>query len=247
MARDIPREAPIGCCRLDWDSTFFGRTIARIEPRALLQDGATVDAWCRRVHVNCAYMLADADDQAAIDAAQAFEFRLIDVRVTLETGLPAVPAAATPVGEVRVRPAAPSDLDALKRIARVSHRNTRFYVDDRFDRARCDELYEVWITKSCGGWADAVVVADIAGTAAGYLTCHRRPDGGEIGLVGVDPDRRGAGAGAAMTADALRWFASQGISRVSVVTQGRNTAGLRMYQKAGFAVRSIQLWYHKWW
>jgi ribosomal protein S18 acetylase RimI-like enzyme len=32
----------------------------------------------------------------------------------------------------------------------------------------------------------------------------------------------------------------------TVVTQGRNIASQRLYQKHGFVTQSIQLWYHRW-
>ena len=235
--------APAGCRILEWDTQFFGVTIARIDPSALVNDSGAVTAW-GQTHVDCAYLTADAADQPALDAAGAHGFRLIDLRVTLELSLagrelPPVPAA--------IRQAAASDLPYLKQIARLSHRDSRFYVDERFDRARCDELYDIWITKSVGGWADQVVVAEVDGTTAGYVTCHRRADHGEIGLVGVSGAHRGGGLGMAMTTAALHWFNDCGLSRVSVVTQGRNAAGLRLYQRVGFAVRTIEATFHRWW
>jgi hypothetical protein len=30
------------------------------------------------------------------------------------------------------------------------------------------------------------------------------------------------------------------------VTQGRNLAAQRLYQRTGFLIRDLQLWYHKW-
>jgi hypothetical protein len=30
------------------------------------------------------------------------------------------------------------------------------------------------------------------------------------------------------------------------VTQGKNIAAQRLYQKNGFLIRDLQLWYHKW-
>lgn len=235
--------APPGCRILDWDTQFFGVTIARIDPTALVNDSGAVTAWCE-THVDCAYLSADVADQPALDAAGTHRFRLMDLRVTLELSLagrelPSVPAA--------IRQAMPSDLPALTRIARVSHRDSRFYVDGRFDRARCDALYDVWITKSVGGWADYVVVAEVDGTAAGYVTCHRRAGHGEIGLVGVAADQRGSGLGMAMTTAALRWFSDGRLTRVSVATQARNAAALGLYQRAGFAVRTLELTFHRWW
>ena len=59
-------------------------------------------------------------------------------------------------------------------------------------------------------------------------------------VVAAAPARRWSASG-------RRWFADHGVGRVSVVTQARNAAGLRLYQRAGMTVQSIQLWFHKWW
>jgi ribosomal protein S18 acetylase RimI-like enzyme len=145
-----------------------------------------------------------------------------------------------------VRVAGPGDAETLKAIALVSHRDTRFHIDGRFDQDRCDQLYGLWIAKSCEGWADRVFVAQQGTAAMGYVTCHLRNGEGQVGLVGVDQAHRGSGSGGAMIAAALGWFRDQQVDRVSVVTQGRNTRGLKFYQRAGFSVTTIQLWYHKW-
>ena len=69
---------------------------------------------------------------------------------------------------------------------------------------------------------------------------------GQIGLVGVHPDARGNGVGAALVNAGLRWFGSVGARDVAVVTQGQNVTAQRLYQRCGFATSRIELWYHKW-
>ncbi len=229
---------------LEFDSDFFGIRIARADAVALVRHGgAELSAWCTRERVACVYLLADATDQAAIVAAETGGFRLVDLRVTL----------ASPVGTTttlrqgsEIRPAEAGDVTALKRIARDGHHDTRFYVDGRFDRQRCDELYELWIDKSCHGWADQVFVAECDGLPVGYLTCHLRDGHGQIGLVGVDAGSRGRGYGLRMLETARCWFGAQGAGRMSVVTQGRNAGGLRLYQRAGMTVSGFEFWFHKW-
>ena len=44
----------------------------------------------------------------------------------------------------------------------------------------------------------------------------------------------------------MSWFAAHGVERVSVVTQGANLAGLRLYQSRGFLTSCVQLWHHFW-
>jgi dTDP-4-amino-4,6-dideoxy-D-galactose acyltransferase len=242
-------EAVIGCRLLEWDSSFFGLRIARAEPSVFRAGSEPLfDAWCSLNQIECVYLLADVADQSTITSAESAGFRLVDIRLTLETTLSqAAPAAAVGPAHGTVRAACPDDLKVLKAIARQSHRETRFYADGHFDPRRCDDMYETWIQRSCGGWAERVVVAEVDGVPAGYVTCHvRGPEEGQIGLVAVKPGSRGLGLGSVMIDEALRWFVSQHMTRVSVITQARNANAGRFYQRAGFSVTSIQLWYHKW-
>jgi GNAT superfamily N-acetyltransferase len=247
----VMSETPPGIetlCRLvDWDSDFFDRRIARIEPAVLVRTGLpAAREWCTREHIDCAYLLADVGDQAVHDLAQEEGFRLVDVRLTLESVVP-LPVTRVPAERLVIRAAGPGDMGVLKSIARESHRDTRFYADGNFDRTRCDDLYELWIARSCAGWADTVLVAETDGVVAGYLTCHLMDRVGQIGLMAVAAPLRRRGAGLALIAAAGEWFAQHGAECMSVVTQGRNVAALSLYQTSGMTVRKIQLWFHKWW
>jgi dTDP-4-amino-4,6-dideoxy-D-galactose acyltransferase len=132
-------------------------------------------------------------------------------------------------------------------MARSNHTDTRFYQDPNFPTEKCNTLYETWIEKSCQGYAEAVLVAQRDEQPVGYISCHRTdPTSGQIGLVGVHPNARKMGIGKLLVEASLQWFYSQGIRHVEVVTQGRNIPAARLYQKEGFLIRSLQLWYHRW-
>jgi len=232
------------CERLDWDSRFFGISIARALPTRV--DAATCDAilaWCRAQHIDCLYFLADnePDVKAVLERAG---FVGVDHRVTLERAVASGTAPTIPAG---VRCARPDDVPALRDIAAVSHRDSRFYADVRFDRSRCDELYRTWIERSCAGWADCVVVVEHDDTPAGYLTLHlRTPGTAAIGLLAVSPACQRQGAGSRLVDGALAWLQHRSITRVSVVTQRRNERSLAFYQRAGFRISSAASWYHHW-
>lgn len=234
------------CEFLPWDSDFFGKRIARVTTDRLTPDaGRAVSAWADANRIDCVYFLADPADPATLRVAAREGFDLVDVRVTLESQptVPGAPVTSAPL----VRPAIAADVDALKRIARDSHRDSRFYADGRFDPARCDELFAVWIEKSCTGFADVVFVAEVDGRPAGYITGRSAGErDGEIGLVAVAKTAQGCGCGRGLAAAVRSWFADRGAARVRVVTQGRNSAALAFYQRNGFQVASIALWYHRW-
>lgn len=200
-----------------------------------------VDAWADTKGIACLYFLA-GPDAATGHVAEAGGFRLMDLRAELRR-----PAGGDDtIGDLRA--ARPEDSDALRAIARSSHGVTRFYADPGFPDERCDDLYDTWIARSLEGWADGVLVAEADGRPAGYVSCHL--DGaaraGSIGLIAVDADARRGGMGVALSRAAVAWCRERGAEEMSVVTQGRNAAALRTFQRAGFLVDSIGLWFHKW-
>jgi dTDP-4-amino-4,6-dideoxy-D-galactose acyltransferase len=241
------------CEYLDWDSEFFGRRIARVVgPRLTEKLIADIDSWCSLQSIECLYFLADSTDQRTARLAQETGFRFVDVRVTLDVRSikacgPGDNAAGDSATHTMMRKAGEADIDALKVLARRSHRNTRFYYDGNFPVGRCDELYETWIEKSCRGWAKNVLVATNHEEIEGYISCHVTGAGsGQVGLVGVSEKAQGRGVGRALLANAIRWFCEEGVEVVSVVTQGRNVRAQRLYQRCGFTTRSVELWFHRW-
>jgi ribosomal protein S18 acetylase RimI-like enzyme len=168
---------------------------------------------------------------------------LVDIRVTF-----ARPVPAGVVPEAEVRPARPEDLAPLSPLCRTGFREGRFHADGRFDPGVCDAFYDTWLKNSLNGFADAVWVMEHSGAAAGFITCHADRDAGRgsIGLVGVAESARGRGYGHRLVRQALAWASGQGLSTLSVVTQGRNVAAQRLYQRETFLTESVGLWYHKW-
>jgi RimJ/RimL family protein N-acetyltransferase len=235
------------CRQLEWDTEFFGVRIGRVEITRLTADLVSeVLDWARRHQLQCLYFLCDPDHDESVGIAEANGFHLVDIRMVLAKGLEGmIPHQSKPL--VQIRPFHSEDLPGLQQIASSIYGYTRFYYDKHFDRQRVSEMYREWITKSCYGYADAVLVARNEEIVAGYITCHLdSPQRGRIGLVGVDENMRGVGVGIALVHSALEYFSRRGVSRVEVATQGRNFSAQRLYQRAGFQTQSLHLWYHKW-
>lgn len=228
---------------LPWDTDFFGVRIARLNGSRLSPELASAARqWCEENAVDCLYFLADPEYETTREASLN-GFHLVDIRVTLDLQIATAIQGSLKPGPYRH--CQPDDVDALKHIARSSY-HTRFHADPCFPDEQCDELYALWIERSCGDYADAVLVVPQNEQPAGFITCKVTRDGGQIGLVGVSSAMRGQGIGDRLIALAIDWFDRQGLTTASVVTQGNNIPAQRLYQKAGFQTRSMQLWYHRW-
>ncbi|MBN1977011.1 MAG: GNAT family N-acetyltransferase [Anaerolineae bacterium] len=239
------------CDFLPWDTEFFGQRIGRVVGMNL-NPGRVVAIlrWCEDNGIACLYFLADSADAQTVRLAEKHSFQLVDVRVTFEQRLSQRSGNALSVDAdgITVRAALPADVQLLQALAKDSYRDSRYYFDPCFSRERCDELYQTWIRRSCEGYADSVWVAELDGGPVGYVTCHLSKDcaEGQIGLIGVGREVSGQGIGTRLMQTALAWFADKGVSTAVVVTQGRNIAAQRLYQRCGFVTRELQLWYHKW-
>jgi len=239
------------CQFLRWDTEFFGYRIARVIGHKInLQQLKAILKWCENHKIECLYFLADPDDAETVMLAEDYGFRLVDIRVTLECNLKYRQAALiNDLAEtVHMRSSRPSDIPTLRAIARTVYSDSRFYFDPCFPKEACDALYETWIQRSCEGYADIVFVAEENRQLVGYISCHLLRDTaeGQIGLLGVDDQARNHGIGKLLVNHSLKWFAEHSVEKVIVVTQGRNVAAQRLYQRCGFLTQSVQLWYHKW-
>jgi dTDP-4-amino-4,6-dideoxy-D-galactose acyltransferase len=237
-------DADCPCDYLPWDSDFFGCRIGRVRSGGFSPNAiGRIIEWCREERIECLYLLSASDNPLTVAVAEKHGFYLVDVRLTFDQTL--APLRDGFVGNVR--PARISDIAALRQTARQSFRSSRFYFDPGFDTSRCDELYAVWIEQSVKGYADFVLVAELDGQPAGFVTCHLKPgEIGDIGLIAVDAAWQGRGLGQQLVTSALRAFSERGPRIVTVVTQGRNIRSQRLYQKCGFVIRRVDLWYHKW-
>jgi len=231
---------------LPWDSEFFDCRIARAQSNRLTAPGMdSLLAWCGSEQIECLYLLADAADVPTIRLAERHRFALMDIRMTLSIPLEdRIPLPTPPSNAIRA--AVEADLPILKRIARESHRDTRFHADPRFGAQAAERLYETWIENSLHGFAQHVLVATHDGNVAGYTTCHLNGTEGVLGLVGVGSEARGHGLGTLLVQSALNWLAQHGATQAKVTTHGHNTGAQRLYQRAGFESHSVQLWYHRW-
>jgi dTDP-4-amino-4,6-dideoxy-D-galactose acyltransferase len=235
------------CQLLPWDSNFFGFRIARVNSTQLSkQKIEKILEWCQQNQIECLYFLADSDHPRTVYLAENHGFRFVDIRMTLQAIIPEPKPTGVP--SAIIRNYYPSDLPDLVNIARSSFRRSRFYADPRFSPEACDLLYETWVKKECNTNPEGVFVAEKDNQIIGFITCQlsRERYMGSIGLIGVAGPSRGLGIGQSLIEHAVQWAHDHGTKQIEVITQGRNTQALRLYERVGFLTQHVQVWYHKW-
>jgi ribosomal protein S18 acetylase RimI-like enzyme len=161
----------------------------------------------------------------------------MDIRMTLTRDLSKrIPLACT---NITMRYGQPTDAPTLREL--TTYHDSRFYYDLHL-RPKCDEMFRIWVERSCAGYADQVFIGEMDGQVAGYITIKKN----EIILVGSTDQYQHRGTTGELLMHVLHYLNEQGYAQATVVTQGRNVAALRLYQNYGFLTHKVQLWWH-WW
>ena len=243
---------------LPWDTNHFGYRIGRARIQRLdAESYQQLRADCAQAEIDCLYFLADAADQASILELQRHGFIFVDIRCTLEWKVPVSPSAQhvkrshaqRNSEEAVIRFASVDDGESLAAIASGGFTATRFFADPILSNEKAAAMYQIWLGKSLSAeYAEQVIVAEVKRNSVGFVTGHLDKESreGKIGLVALARSARGRGLARLLVNHALNWFRDQEMNRVSVVTQGRNIAAQRAYQRCGFLTRSTELWFHKW-
>ncbi len=231
---------------LEWDSDFFGRRIGRVTINHLGEaETSEVLAWAERENMDCLYYLASGLDKDAAGAAESAGFHLVDLRVTFIKDLLKPERSFIP--ELHIRRAVEGDLETLKTMARDAFQLSRFHVDRHFDQQKADEMYAIWIENDLRLKGHDVWVIDVEGQLAAYTSVSVTGQAkAQIGLAGTQPAWRGKGLSLELQRFICHELRDEGIEEIEIVTQGRNIPAQNLYQKAGYYIRSVDLWYHKW-
>jgi len=241
MHTSAPTAEP--CVLREWDSDFFGLRIGQVNelPRTPAQIAA-IDDWAHAHQLRGLYLFVEATDETPARLAEGAGFTKVEERLTylLETSGANERVDASPR---QARVAVAEDLPGLKALARISHRNTRFYTDTHFNPGRSDAMYERWIERNCQDPDVAVWVAGPEGDPLGYYSMY--PDG-VGGLMAIRADHQRQGWGNALLLAALGWLERRGVETSRQRTQSTNAGARGMFLKLGGRLAHTERVFHKW-
>jgi dTDP-4-amino-4,6-dideoxy-D-galactose acyltransferase len=230
--------------KMDWETALLGRKIGRVEGVEAIRDvreGAEAIQRVERQAKRADFCLISArvplDAVDAVWALQATGFHTVDTGVTFEydLGKEGHPFAFHPAREVTIRSVTDDDVQILEASVEGLFRHSYYYVSPLFSRDEADLLHRTWITNCVRhGRADRVLIAELAGEVAGFITCRRLPDAsGVIDLVGVRPTSSSRGIGKTLVRASQDCFRELGVAVIRVRTQITNLAAVNMYSSTG--------------
>lgn len=231
---------------LDWDSEFFGYSIASVtagEMNAEILEGITGEL--RSKGIKLAYVFVSPDDKISNDLLESRGVFLADEKVTfsrLSMGENELPDSSNIVPYNSV-----SYSEKLVSLTLQSGIYSRFKVDPLFRNNEFERLYTEWIRKSVSRQiAEEVLVYKEQDEIYGFITLAIHDSVGSIGLIAVDETQRGKAIGKKLIGAAMNFFHEKEMVNVDVVTQKANYVACRFYESCGFRIKSIVNIYHLW-
>lgn len=237
---------------LAWDIAFFGSRMGVLElpPMPEGPDPAS-QANLLEVDIRVALTQAQAqgyehlivrvsaDDLPAVWAVEQAGLRLVDIGLDSTFTFATRPQPGWPT--IGVRPGRSEDLPTMRELAADAFRLSRFSADPFFSDEQVREFHREWVKNLYEGLAQAVLVCELDGSVAGFVTCALSGDEGRIPLIATRAGYRRRGVGKGLISAALRWFAEAGARVAHVKTQSVNYPALALYHRAGFAISKAEL------
>jgi len=223
---------------LEWDSRFFGFSIAHLPTPAI--ESYDPKLLCSLAHKEGVALVQACVSSSRFDLISILEsdgFRFVEIKVSLHR--------SPSIGCTSVRLAKEADLPALKNLAKTSFRIGRFFVPP-FDPMNAGRFYSEWVGKAVAGtFDDFCLVSETGGEPSGFITLKYGTVSAQIGLLAVDSKFHHCGVGTNLLKTAESLSKSKGYDDITVVTQGHNYPALKFYQSAGYCVQSTEIWLYK--
>ena len=233
---------------LEWDSKFWGFNVCLLSSRHLSQSILyRINNFISKNQIRLVEYLCDCHDKRSVSLAEKNGFQFKDIRLTYENKLSDYQKKSDYI-DLKFSLATEDHIPTLRIISKDIYKDSRYYFDANFEKNKVIEFYLLWIEKDIKGkFYDECFILEIDNEIVGFCTVKYQNDElAYIGLVGVSTNHSGKGIGSKLMSCFIDEMFSRGIKKVRVVTQGRNYAAQRLYQKVGFVSHSTELWYHKW-
>lgn len=232
---------------LDWDSSFFGYKVAKLNINT--EDYKSIERCLKDViqlGAKLVYCQAENGSKVAANLASKYNGHLVDIKTTYRYTLNSEQKRYKNESFIKYKSDPLSD-DILLKLAVQCGIYSRFFVDPRIKVEKAKDLYQTWIRKSISKeLADDILIYNFEKRIIGLISVYLKGDIGNIGLLGVDENFRGKGIGKNLVDWAISYFSSKNAKFIDVVTQGKNLSACKLYEKCGFKLEQQFDFYHFW-
>ncbi len=232
---------------LNWDTSFWGFPVALITSRRLTKNiSYRINLFLKINSIKLVQYLCDCHDRNSVDIVEKNKYQFKDIRLTFEKTLKK-PNNTNKLHK-GFRRAFIEETQYIQNMAQSLYLDSRYYFDENFDRTKVQEFYMEWIFKAIQQtYDDDCFVICKDDQPVGYCTLKSLSEKeAAIGLFGIHTEFSGQGLGKILINNVIKYLENKNYARIIVVTQGRNYAAQRLYQKVGFRTSTTELWYHKW-
>ncbi|MBN1930148.1 MAG: GNAT family N-acetyltransferase [Desulfobacterales bacterium] len=230
---------------LEWDSSFFGLKIARVDSLSIFHKQHALELErLKKKGIDLVYFITNKDLNIPYEFLEAFNGILVDQKVTFaKEDLLSKPTNDFHI-ELNNQKLVSSNLLDL---ALLSGKHSRFKIDDNFPPNSFKRLYKEWIQKSLtGDLADFVLTYRCNDRILALATLKINANIGHVGLLAVSQDMQGKGIGRMLLQELESICAAHKVESLKIATQFANKKACRFYLINNYKILSEELVYHFW-
>ena len=230
---------------LDWDSYFFGFSVAKILSKEL-----DINALVKILHelkekkVKLVYWSSENTNKISKESIKSIGGLLTGKKVTLVKDLTTNSDISEKISRKIVKYSSiKPNTDLLKLIVQGGI-YSRFYNDPKISKKQYEELHKLWMTNSVKN--NTIFIIERNQNIIGFVSLNEKNNRGNIDFIVVDKKYRGKGLATDLMLHAHDWLLKKGYKKVQADTQENNISAINMYKKLGYELEKIQKVYHIW-
>jgi dTDP-4-amino-4,6-dideoxy-D-galactose acyltransferase len=236
--------ADISIEQLEWDSSFFGFLVGKIDFRNINKiDKLKLKRQLKRSNFRLVYLFADPLHVEVDNAIRSTGAIDIDKKIILAKNAEKHPHFSNQIIEFL----SAETSDELNSLALTAGNFSRFKIDNNFTEKEFERLYTEWILRSVRKEiAQKVFVAINNSKITGLITLEVKDFVASIGLLAVDEHYLGKKIGYDLVCKVDNEAYALGCKILTVATQFQNIPAIKLYQKCGFSIVEKINVFHYW-
>lgn len=199
--------------------------------------------WFKDEKVNFVTLRVDSKDNYILNESKTIGFNPVEILYTFKIDFRDKKDILLP--KTLIRSFRREDVEQIENISENAFNFDRFNQDYHLNLEKSKLHKKLWARNCCNGRSLDVLVAEVDGEVAGFVTCCIKDNVGRIELIAVAEKYRGRNIGVDLLYAAQKWFAER-CEVMFVGTQAINVPAVKMYLKTGFKIESASITLHGW-